>query len=150
MTIMKFKNFLSYVQRQIENLLYFHRQYIRTYVDDIVIFSKTLNEHLAHLRIIFALLNVKDVTLSVKKNFIDYSTITLLNQRINAFEFSAIIEKINVIKRFIFSYTLTDLKLYLRLIEYLRIYISYYAQKTNALQRRKIFLLRSSSSNKNR
>ena len=125
-TIMKFKNFFSYVQRQIDNLLHFHHQYVKAYVDDIVIFSKTLNEHLAHLRIIFKLLNIKDVILSIKKSFIDYSTITLLSQQINAFKLSTIIEKIDVIKRLAFSYTLTDLKLYLRLIEYLRVYILYY------------------------
>ena len=67
MTIIKFKNFSLYVQRQINNLLYFYRQYVKAYVNDIVIFSKTLNKHLAYLQIIFALLNVKDVTLLVKK-----------------------------------------------------------------------------------
>ena len=150
MTIIKFKNFSSYVQQQIDNLLHFHHQYIKAYVDDIVIFFKTLNEYLAYLRVIFELLNVKDVTLSIKKSFIDYSTITLLSQRINAFEFSTIIKKIDVIKRLAFLYILIDLKLYLRLIKYLRIYISYYAQKTDALQKRKMFLLCLSSSNKDR
>ena len=127
MTIMKFKNFSSYVQKQIDNFLRSHHHYIKAYVDDIMIFFKTLKEHLAHLQTIFELLNVKDVILSIKKSFIDYSTITLLNQRINAFELSIIIEKIDVVKRFAFSYILTDLKLYLKLIEYFCIYISYYA-----------------------
>ena len=95
-------------------------------------------------------MNDKDVILSIKKSFIDYSIITLLNQRINAFELSTIIKKINVIKRLAFSYILIDLKLYLRLIKYFRIYIFYYVQKTDAFQKRKMFFLRSSSLNKNK
>ena len=98
-----------------------------------MIFSKILIEYFIHFRIIFKLLNVKNITLSIKKSFIDYLTITLLKQRINTFNLLIAIEKINVIKRIIFLYILIDLKLYLKLIEYLRIYVFYYVQKIDAL-----------------
>ena len=147
---MGFKNSPPYVQRQIDNLLRPHRHYARAYVDDIVIFSKTLEEHLAHLRAIFELLDAKGVTLSAKKSFIGYPTVTLLGQRVDAFGLSAATEKIDAIKRLAFPYTLTDLELYLGLTGYLRTYIPYYAQKADALQRRKVLLLRSSPSNKGR
>ena len=74
----------------------------------------------------------------------------LLNQRVNAFELSTIIEKIDVIKRFVFSYILIDLKFYLKLTGYFRTYIFFYVQKADALQRRKVVFLYFSSLNKSR
>ena len=147
---MRFKNFSSYVQRQIDNMLRSCRDYARVYVNDIVIFSKILSKHLNHLHSIFDLLDIKEITLSLKKSFLDYSTITLLDQKIDAFELTTIADKIVVIKRLKFSYKFSDLKLYLRLIDWLRDYVSFYAQKVESLQRRKILLLRMSPSNKGR
>ena len=51
--VMKFKNFLVYVQRKIDTILRVYRVFVRIYVDDIIIFSKTLKKHLIHLREVF-------------------------------------------------------------------------------------------------
>lgn len=95
---MGFKNSLPYVRRQINNLLRPHHQYAKAYVNDIVIFSKTLEEHLHHLRTIFQLLNSKGVTLSPKKSFLGYPSVTLLGQKIDAFGLTASADKIAAIK----------------------------------------------------
>jgi hypothetical protein len=50
---MGFKNSVSYVQRQIDRVLHPYRDFARAYIDDVVIFSKTLDEHIAHLRQVF-------------------------------------------------------------------------------------------------
>lgn len=112
---MGFKNSPLYVQRQIDNLLRPHRQYARAYMDDIVIFFKTLEKHLHHLHTIFHLLDSKRVTLSLKKSFLDYLSVTLLEQKVNIFDLIASADKIAVIKNLDFFYKLSDLKLYLDL-----------------------------------
>ena len=104
----------------------FHKNYARVYVDDIIIFNKILKKHKKHLHAIFDLLNAKDVTLSFKKFFIEYSIITFLNQKIDVFNLIIVVDKIDIIKRFDFSYTLIDLELYLRLIGYFRNYVFFY------------------------
>lgn len=61
-----------------------------------------------------------------------------------------IVNKIDAIKSLDFFYTLTNLKLYLKLTKYLRNYVLFYVQKTKILQKRKIILLKIFSSNKKR
>ena len=147
---MRFKNSSFYVQRQIDCVLRPFRHFAKIYVDDIVIFSKTLSEHLKHLHAIFDLLNFKGVTLFSKKFFLRYLIVILLDQKIDVLDLIATVDKIIIIQRLDFSYKLFDLELYLRLTSWLRSYILFYAQKTESLQRRKMMLLRMSSFNKRR
>lgn len=130
-------------------MLRFYRSFARVYVNNIVIFNKTLNKHVEYIYTIFDLLNNKKVILSTKKIYLEYSIVILLDQKIDVFDLIAIANKIVAIKTFDFSYKLENLKLYLELIKQLREQISYYAQKTKILQCRKIILLRLFSSNKN-
>ena len=87
------------MQRQIDNMLRLCRDYARVYVNDIIIFSKILSKYLNHFHSIFDLFDLKEITLSLKKLFLDYSTVILLNQKIDAFELTTIVDKIVVIKR---------------------------------------------------
>ena len=147
---MNFKNSSSYVQRQIDNMFYSHRQYVRAYVNDIMIFNKILKKHVQHLHAIFNLLNFKEIMLSFKKSFLNYSIVILLRQKIDVFDFIVAADKIIAIQKLNFSYTLTNLKLYLKLTKYFRNYVFYYIQKANVLQRRKMILLRMFLFNKKR
>ncbi len=103
------------MQRQIDNMLRSYCYFARIYVNNIIIFNKTFENYVQHLHIIFKLLNLKEITLLSKKSFIKYSIVTFLEQKINAFDLIAIMNKINVIKRFDFFFTLIDLELYLNL-----------------------------------
>jgi hypothetical protein len=51
--VMGYKNSSSYVQRQTDLMLKNLRDFVRAYMNDIVIFSKTLDDHLLHLREVF-------------------------------------------------------------------------------------------------
>ena len=51
--VIKFKNFSIYVQRKINAILRVYCVFVKIYVDDIVIFNKTLKKHLIHLCKIF-------------------------------------------------------------------------------------------------
>ena len=147
-TIMNFKNFSSYVQRKIDAILRNLRDFIRVYVDDIVVFFNTFEKHMTHLHSMFQRLNFYDISLSFKKFFLSYFTIALLKQKIDVFDFITTTDKLETIVKLNFSYTLKTLKIYLNFTKWLREFVTFYAQKTNALQRRKTFLLRQFSFNK--
>ena len=72
-----------------------------------------------------------------------------MSQKINAFDLTIAIDKLKIIVKLNFFYTLKNLKIYLRLIDWLRDFILYYTQKINVLQKRKTLLLRQFSFNKN-
>jgi len=140
MTVMRFKNSLSYVQRQINKILRSHWVYAKVYMNNIVIFSHTLKKHLKHLHVIFSLFRRLRVCLTSTKSFLEYSFVSLLEQKINGFKLTTSTKKLVVISSFRFSQSLKKLEMYIKLIEYLRNYVSYYAQMTESLQKRKTAL----------
>ena len=147
-TIMKFKEFSIYVQRQIDVILRNHKNYSRAFINDIVIYSKTLKNHIEHLHAIFNLLKFFNISFNSSKSFLNYSSIQLLKQKIDAFDLTTVSEKIKTIIKFEFFKILKNLKIYFDFIEWLKHYISYYAQKSNSLQLRKTDLLRLTLFNK--
>ena len=143
--IMSYKNSSTYVQRHIDRVLREHRRYAKAYVDDVVIFFRNLQNHMTHLRAVFDILNVNNITIKIIKIFIDYSTMQLLDQRIDFFELATIEDKLKTIFMLKFSRSLRQLKIYLRLIDWLREYISHYVDVFKSLQKRKTKLLRDDS-----
>ena len=143
---MKFKNLSFYEQRKIDDLLRSFRVFARVYVNNIIMFSRILNEHIFHLHSIFQLFETYEINLNFKKSFLKYSIIVLLRQKIDAFDLIIAIDKLNAIVKLDFSYTLKKLKIYLDLTEWFRNFVLWYAQKVDALQRRKTLLLRQSLS----
>ena len=57
-----------------------NHHFIKAFVNNVVIFSKTLKDHLKHLRMVFSLFNQYRLILNEKKSFLGYSIITLLGQ----------------------------------------------------------------------
>ena len=139
---MRYKNSLVYVQRQIDRLLRSHRHYVKTYVDDIVIYFKTFDEHKTHLRSIFDMLKINNISIKSEKTFIDYFTIHLLKQKMNFLELITTEKKLKTISRLSYSKTLQSLEIYLRLTEWLRDYVSMYVDVAKSFQKLKIELLR--------
>ena len=77
-TVMGFRNSPAYTQRQIDLLLRPVREFARAYVDDIVIFSRTLEEHEKHLHAVFSLLQKYNISIKPTKSFIGYPSVALL------------------------------------------------------------------------
>ena len=144
-TIMNYKNSSIYVQRQINRLLRTFREFARAYVDDIVIFSHIKKEHKFHLRRVFIVLIENNIFIKVVKVFFDYSSISLLNQKVDSFDLITFEKKLKTISKFRFSRTLRQLEIYLSLIDWMRNYVSYYVDIFKSLQNRKIELLRHDS-----
>ena len=139
---MRFKNSSVYVQRQIDRLLRQHRSYVRVYVNDIVVFSRIKKKHEKHLRVVFSMLKKNNISIKLIKTFIDYFSVSLLNQKIDSLDLAIAIEKLKIIVKLRFSINLRQLKSYLSLIDWMRNYILFYVDINKFLQKRKIALLK--------
>ena len=140
--IMNYRNFSAYVQRQIDRVLRKHRQFARAYVNDIVIYSKTLKDHMIHLRKIFDVLLQNNISINSSKIFFGFSSVNLLKQHVTSFELSTNEQKLRAIANLTFSRNLTQLETYLELTKWFRQYIKHYASKSEFLQLKKILLLK--------
>ncbi|KAI1005182.1 hypothetical protein K3495_g3037 [Podosphaera aphanis] len=87
--VMGYRNSPAYVQRIMDTLLRKHRKFARTYIDDIVIFSKTFEEHIHHLQVVFSKLLEHNIHLSPRKWFLAYPSVDLLGQRVDALGLSS-------------------------------------------------------------
>jgi hypothetical protein len=79
-TIIKYKGSPSYVQRIIDTILRSYRQFIRYYVDDIVIFFQIFKEYIKYLNTIFELFNRIEIIFKNLKIYYGYFSIILLEQ----------------------------------------------------------------------
>ena len=113
--VMGFKNSPAYVQRQIDRLLRDHRRYARAYVNDIVVFSRTKEEHKAHLRAVFEVLKQNNISIKPTKAFIGYPSVSLLGQKVDSLGLATADEKLRAIARLRFPSNLRQLESYLGL-----------------------------------
>lgn len=143
--VMSFKNLSSYVQRQTDQILCSHKNYAKAYMNHIVVYFKSLLNHITHLHALFSMFSRLRICLSSVKSFLDYSFVSLLEQRVDDFDLTTSIEKLQAIFSFRFSRSLKELESYLELTGWLRNYISYYAQIVKSLQKRKIALNKQTS-----
>ena len=140
--VMKFKNFSTYVQKQTDFMLKKFRDFVKIYIDDIVFFFVFLNQHIKHLNKDFQRFFKYDVILNSKKSFFEYSFIVLFDQIMNVFEMIIFEEKLAIIIKLTFSKIFKKLKIYVKLINWMRNYIFYYVQISKSLQNRKILFLK--------
>ena len=143
--VMGYRNSPAYVQRMIDRILRPFRKFCRAYVDDIVIFSSSIEEHAEHLKLVFGALANMNIHLSPRKSFLGYPSVHLLGQKVDALGLATAADKLAAISNLIFSRTLSQLEKYLGLTGYLRQYISHYAAIAKPLQLRKTYLTRTVS-----
>ena len=138
--VIRFRNSPAYVQRIIDQILRPFRHFCRAYIDNIVIFSSTFDEHIQYLRQVFATLDKINIHLSPKKSFLGYLSVRLLSQRVDALGLATSSEKLATISNLAFPRTLSQLERYLGITGYLRQYIPHYAAIIKPLQLRKTLL----------
>lgn len=140
--LMGYKGSPPYVQRQTDKMLRPFQDFAKAYVDDMIAFSRTLAEHLEHLRKLFTLFRERRVSLNPQKSFLGYPSVTLLGQHVDSLGMSTSADKIRAIKALGFPRSLRDLEIYLGLTGWLRSSIHRYAQIAKPLQERKTRLTR--------
>ena len=126
--VIKFKNSSVYVQKQIDFMLKDFREFAKIYINDIVFFFIFLNQYIKYFNKKFQRFSKYDVILNLKKKIFEYSSIVFLKQVVDVFDMFTFEKKLVVMIKLVFSKTFKKLKTYVKLIDWMRNYISYYAQ----------------------
>lgn len=147
--VMSYKNSSAYVQKQIDKIFKDHRHFAKAYVNDIIIFFKILDDHLTHLQKVFDVLVFNNISINFHKTFLNFVSVNFFEQHVTFLKLSTDEQKLHVIMNLIFSQNLTQLKMYLDLIEWFRQYIDHYAFKAKSFQLRKTRLLKAVSKSDN-
>src|SRR5438045_9053348 len=137
---MGFKNSPAYVQHQIDILLHKY-PWAQAYIDDVVIASKTLEEHIQHLWTLLQLFSKMNISINPSKAFIGYPSIRILGQHVDSLGLSTDSEKLEAIAKLQFPKTLKQLEIYLGLTGYIRQYVPFYEAIYSPIQDRKTLLL---------
>ncbi|CAI6082148.1 unnamed protein product [Clonostachys chloroleuca] len=139
--LMGYRNSPAYVQRWIDRQLFPHREFARAYVDDIVIFSNTLEEHLQHVKTIFDLFESLGLWLAPGKSFVGYQRVQLLGHAVDGEGVALTDDRVNALAKWSFPSSLKALETYIGATGWIRSFIPLYAQKMEVLHRRKTALL---------
>ena len=105
------------------------------YIDDIIVYSKTLEDHLMHLKIIFDRLNQHNLKLNPKKCNFAKTKIDFLGHTISADGIRPNNDKVKVIQQHPTPKTKKQLKSFLGLVNYYRKYIPNVSRITEPLNR---------------
>ncbi len=132
--IIRYKNLPAYIQRQIDRIQKPHRNCTRVYVDDIVIFSRFLEDHLKHLCQIFTPLAQNNISIKSINAFIGYPSVHLLGQKVDSLGLTTAEMKLQAISKLMFFYILRQLEYYLGLTRWFCRYIKGHSKITDILK----------------
>jgi len=139
--LLGYRNSPAYVQRFMDRLLKPHRHFCRAFIDDVVIFSDSFEDHMKHLEAIFRLFIKKNIGLSAEKSFVGYPSVELLGFYVDALGMHTTEFRTQGFRDMKFPETLKQLETYLGATGFLRNLIPYYAQISEPLQKRKTAML---------
>ena len=91
------------MQRQIDKILREIKDFIQTYIDNIIYDSISLIKHLSHLRQLFILLIKFNMFLNSKKTFLRFLNVNLFDQKMNSLDLITFKKKLKIINLFRYS-----------------------------------------------
>ena len=97
------------------------------YIDDIVIYSKSYEEHIDHLDKVLEAIEKAGLTLSPKKCHLFYGSILLLGHKVSRLGLSTHTEKVKAIMELEHPRKLSQLQAFLGMVVYFSAFIPYYA-----------------------
>ena len=77
---MNYQDFFLYIQHIMNMIFKFYKFFVCYYINNIVIFLKTLKNHFKHLNIVFNLFDELEIIFKKVKTHLNYSSIILLSQ----------------------------------------------------------------------
>jgi hypothetical protein len=83
------------------------------YIDDIVVYSRTFDDHVKHLDAVFGALVEANITLSPPKCHLGYQSLMLLGQRVSRLGLSTHKEKVDVIRQLEEPWNISELQTFL-------------------------------------
>ena len=128
MSIMNLTNISDFFQHRMKQLLDSYLwQFVVVYIDDIIVYSQSLNQYIQHLDQILTLLKNNDVILALSKCHFVYSSIVALDHHVSRLELNIVEKKIEIIRKISFSRNLKELEMRLRFFDYYRFFVNHYA-----------------------
>ncbi|AEO53562.1 hypothetical protein MYCTH_2050269, partial [Thermothelomyces thermophilus ATCC 42464] len=107
--------------------------FVRVYINNIIIFSKTEEEYLKHLYTVYEILDKAHIYIGVAKSFAGYLAIRLLRYIINGEGITKTDDRIATFKKLKFPDTLDSLEHYLGMAKWLRKGILWFDAKARPL-----------------
>jgi hypothetical protein len=131
---MGYINSPSHTQKFMDKKLQSHKLYARCYIDNIVVFSATFEEHTNHIDAVLSTLAECGMTLGPNKCYVGYHSVELLGHKVNRFGLSTLKEKVDAISSLKFPTTLAQLDYFLGLAGFYRYYVARFASLAAPLQ----------------
>jgi len=103
------------------------------YIDDIVVYLKTFEDHLIHLDKVLKAIIKANITLSPPKCHIGYQSLILLGQKVSRLGISTHKEKVDAIQALIPPNKVSELQSFLGMVNYFSNYIPFYSWITRPL-----------------
>lgn len=137
--IMRLEIALEFFQHRVKNVFDDYLwKFVLIYIDDIIVFSSTIEEHLLHLKEMLTFFEKSDVILSLEKCHFAYFSISALKHHVFRLDLSTLKEKIKAIKKLQFLRILRKLERGLSFFEYYRKFVAWYANIEKPLVKLKI------------
>ena len=128
----------GFFQHRMESLFgRFLWQFVLVYVDDIIVFSRSLGEHLQHLNQVLDLLEASGVTLALAKCHFAYPTLVALGHHVSRLGLSTVREKTDAIRQLAYPTDLRQLEIGLGFFGYYRKFVPGYSDIAQPLLRLK-------------
>lgn len=99
------------------------------YIDDIIIYSKSYEEHIEHLDKVLEAIEKAGITLSPVKCHLFYSSVLLLGHKVSRLGLSTHLEKVRAILELERPSKLSQLQSFLRMAVYFSAFIPYYSDR---------------------
>jgi Reverse transcriptase (RNA-dependent DNA polymerase) len=123
-----YKNGPSIFQRDMQNILApFLWIFSLVYINDIVNFSLTFDDHLSHLDQVFKAVETSGITLATTKCHFGYQSLLLLRQKVSRLGLSTHKEKVDAILHLYEPRNTHDLQIFLGMMVYFSSYVPFYA-----------------------
>ncbi len=136
--IMRYINFVAYMQREIDSILRSVRAWARAYIDDIIYRATSVADLLQKLCFLLKIFVAFNFSIKPTKTYLYYPDVGLLGQRVNFLGLTTAEDELKAIQLLRYPFTLEALEYYLVLTGYLRSYVHFYAQRAEPLQTLKI------------
>jgi hypothetical protein len=133
--LMGYKGSAAHQQRYMDEFLAEFIEWASCYIDDIIVASKTFQDHVAQLEALFTKMENANLALNPRKCSIGFKKIQLLGHIVDQFGIYTVEAKTAAIRNMSFPRTLAELEYFLGLTGYYRQFVPFYALRAAPLRK---------------